>query len=164
MLLSVRMCLCPAWWEGIGVLNKTCSSIFRVKDSVYGDKEFVRFFGTYILQNKFQLICHLYTFQYMNHRNVLRSESEENVPWHKSDIAWSKILSGRSNMSMNGHNADFSRQTLRDLTINAWLEISSHLVQFQLTDYLFLQILPEKEQLFCMWQTATDARGVYRSL
>lgn len=39
-------------------------------------------------------------FQYLNHRNVLRSESEEQVPWDKSDIAWSKILSSRrSNMS-----------------------------------------------------------------
>jgi len=164
MLLSVGMWIHPAWWLATGALNKPCSSVFRLKDSVYGDKEIVRFFRTYILQNKFQLICHLYTFQYVNHRNILRSESEEQTPWHTSDIAWSKILSGRSNMSMNGHNADFSRQTLRDLNRNAWLEISSHLVQFQLTDYLLLQILPEKEQLFCMWQTATDARGVYRSL
>lgn len=163
MLLAVGMWLRPAWWLATGALNKPCSSSFRLKDYVYGDKEFVRFFGTYVLQNKFQLIFHLYTFQYVSRRNVLRSISEEQVPWHKSDIAWSKILSGRSNMSTNGHNAVFSRQTLRDLNRNAWLQISSHLVQFQLTDYLSLQILPEKEQLLCMWQTATDVRGVYRS-
>jgi len=70
----------------------------------------------------------------MSHRNVYRSKSEKQVPWDESDIVWSKILSWTwSNISMNGHNADFLRQTLRDLNRNAWLEISSHLFQLHLT-------------------------------
>jgi len=91
-----------------------------VQQSVCGDKTFVRFFGTYLLKNKFKRVYRVYTFQYVNHRNILRSECEEQVSWDESDITWSKILSWtKSNMSMNGHNADFSKQTLMDLNRKA---------------------------------------------